>query len=203
EGSPPDLLPLRAARKLEVDDEAQAAQERAIQSAFHVGGQNCEPAIRLHLLEQVVDFDIRVTVVAVFHLTAFAKERIGFVEEENRSPVLSGVKQTPQILLRLSDVLADHSREINAIQIQPQYVRDHFGGHGFTGTAFAREKRADAQSAAHLLSEAPALVDLGALRHLLRDLLQYTSLGGRQDNVIPRCLGRDPLGERIQLRTSV
>ena len=50
-----------------------------IQIAFHVRAEDCQPLIRLHPLKQVVHFNIRVTIMAVTHLTAFTKQRVDLV----------------------------------------------------------------------------------------------------------------------------
>jgi hypothetical protein len=34
-------------------------------------------------LKQIVDFDVRVTVVTIFHFTAFAEKRIRFIKKQN------------------------------------------------------------------------------------------------------------------------
>ena len=65
EHPPPDRLARRRVRERELDDEADAAQEGAVERALHVGGQDRQPAIGLHALQQVADLDVGVAVVAV------------------------------------------------------------------------------------------------------------------------------------------
>ena len=139
----PDRLSLGRSREGKAHNKPQAPQESRVQRALHVGRQDGEPAIRFHPLQQVVDLDIGIAVMAVFDFTAFAKQSVGFVEEENRAAVLRRVEHAPQILLGLSDVFAYHRRQIDAIQVQAQIVGDHFGGHGFSRSAVARKQSAD------------------------------------------------------------
>src|SRR5215467_10285645 len=64
---PPDLRPLSGIRKWELDDEPKSPQERGVQSALHVRGQNSQPTISLHSLQQIAHFNVCVTIVAVFN----------------------------------------------------------------------------------------------------------------------------------------
>ena len=65
-----------------------------------------------HLLQKLTELDISVPVVRVFHRRSFAKQSVGFVEKQNGIGVLCGIEDTPQILFRLADVLADDFVEI-------------------------------------------------------------------------------------------
>ena len=102
----------------ELDHEAQAAQERRVQSAFHIGGEDRQAAVRLHALEQITDLDIGVTVVAVFDLAALAEEGVGLVKKENGSAIFGGVEDPAQVFLGLADVFVHHLAEIDAIEIE-------------------------------------------------------------------------------------
>ena len=112
----PDFGALRRIGKRELHHKANAPQKCRIQRALQVRRQNRQAAIRLHPLEQVTDFDIRIAIMAVLNLATLAKQRIGFVEQQDRATRLGGVEDAPQILLRLTDVFADDRREIDAIQ---------------------------------------------------------------------------------------
>ena len=107
--TPPDLLARRCVGKREADDEADAAQEGAVERALHVGGEDRQAAIGLDPLQQVGDLDVGVAVVAVLDLAALAEERVGLVEQQHRAAGLGGVEQALQVLLGLADVLADHA----------------------------------------------------------------------------------------------
>ena len=85
-----------------------AAHEGLIHVVPHIGGQDGDALVLLHLLQQVADFDVGVAVVGIFHLRALAEQRVGFVEKENRIAVLGLVEDSVEILLRLPDVLADN-----------------------------------------------------------------------------------------------
>src|SRR5260370_30502459 len=91
------LLPhapaLRRSREWEVDDEAQAAREGRVEGALHVGGENCQAPVGFHTLQQVVDLDVGVAVMAVLDLAAFAEKGIRFVKEEDGPPALGSVEE--------------------------------------------------------------------------------------------------------------
>src|SRR5205085_8793326 len=73
----PNLLSLGCRRHGEVDDEAEPSHERRVERALHVRREYGETAERLHALEQVVDLDVRVAVVAVLNFRALAEDEIG------------------------------------------------------------------------------------------------------------------------------
>ncbi len=142
----------------ERDDESQPAQERLVEGTTHVGRQHREPPVGLHPLEQVVDLDVGVAVVAVLHLTAAAEQRVRLVEEQQRTTLLGGVEQFAQVLLGFADVLAHHGRQVDAVQIQPELPCQHLRGHRLTGPARPGEQRADPQPAGGACRESPVVV---------------------------------------------
>src|SRR6202000_3120801 len=81
----PDGLPVRRIGKGKVDGEAQPALEGGVKQRAQIGGQNGQPLICLHALQQVADLDVGVAIVAVAYLAAFAEQGIGLVEEQQRS----------------------------------------------------------------------------------------------------------------------
>jgi hypothetical protein len=89
-----DPLPLAQAGERKVDDKPQPAKEGLIQGALQVGGQDGQAPVGFHALQQVVDLDVGVAVVAV-DFTAFAEQGVGFVEE-NRPSIFSRIEQAPQ-----------------------------------------------------------------------------------------------------------
>ena len=116
ENPPPDFGALSCVGKWKLDDEAQAAQERRVQGTFHIGCKDRQAAVRLHTLEQITDLNIGVTVVAVFDLATLAEERVGFIEQQNRSAFFGGVEDPAQVFFGLANVLAHHLAEIDAIE---------------------------------------------------------------------------------------
>ena len=75
-----DRLALRRFRRREADDEAEPPDEGGVQVRLAVGGEHGQPVELLHLLEHVVDLDVRVPVVRVADLGPLAEKGVGLVE---------------------------------------------------------------------------------------------------------------------------
>src|SRR5439155_14002746 len=177
--------------------------ESAVECRTAIRREDGEARVVLHSLKEVVDLDIRVAVVAVAHLGATAEESIGLVEEEDRAASFSGVKNAPEVLLGLADVLADDAGEIDAIEIEVEVGRDDLRGHRLSGAARAREQRGDAPTTAELRAEAPRLVHASAIRDLARELAQLPADVIAHDDVVPAVARSDPHGERIKRRADL
>ena len=55
--------------------------------------QDRQSAVGFHALEQVIDLDVGIPVVAVLHLGSLAEEGVGLVEEEDRAAGLGRVEE--------------------------------------------------------------------------------------------------------------
>ena len=143
----PDRFALSGIGKRELHHESQAAQERGVERGLQVRRQDRQAAVRFHALQQIAHLDVGVAIVAVAHLAAFAEERIGLVEEQDRAAVLRGVEHPAQVLFGFADVLAHHRGQIDPIEIETQLAGEHFGRHGLARAARAGEERADAETA--------------------------------------------------------
>jgi hypothetical protein len=80
------------------------------------------------ILEKIVDLDVGVTVVAIMHLSAFAKERIRFVEKEDRTTLPRRIEDASQILLRLANIFRDDGAQIDTVQFFSQIAGQSVGG---------------------------------------------------------------------------
>ncbi len=94
-----DALPDVGSRGLvgegELHDEADPPHERRVESVLHVGGEDRNPAVGLHLLEQVADLEVGVAIVAVAHLAALAEQGVGLVEEQDRAALRRPRRRSP------------------------------------------------------------------------------------------------------------
>ena len=77
--------------KGERHDEANPAEEGGIQRLLHVGGQDRQPAVGLHPLKKIIDFDIGVPVMAVFYFAALPEQRISLVKEKDSAAIFRRV----------------------------------------------------------------------------------------------------------------
>ena len=172
--------------------------ESRVERGLQVGRQDREAAIGLHPLQQIGDLDIGVAVVTVLHLAAFAEQRVGLVEQQHRAAVLRRVEHAPQVLLGLPDVLADDRREVDAIEVEAEFLREHLGRQGLSGAALAAEQHGDAESAFAARRKAPVVVHAPALAHLRGNLVQNLDLSRRQNEIVPARRADDPRREIVE-----
>jgi hypothetical protein len=104
----------------DADNEIKPPRERVVDLSAFAGGENREAGVFLDSLEEIVDLDVGVTVVAIMHLGAFAKERICFVEKEDRTTLPRRIEDASQILLRLADIFRDDGARIDTVQFFPR-----------------------------------------------------------------------------------
>ena len=132
---------------------------------------------------------------------ALAEERVGLVEEQQRAALFGRVENLLQVLFGLADVLADHRRKVDAVEIEAQLASQHFGGERLAGAAGAGEQRAQSETALTLVGKSPALVNLQPLLHLRGEMPQDELLQFRQDQIVPGGARHDTLGKVLEART--
>ena len=115
-------------RGWDADDEIKPPRQRVVDLSAFVGGENRDAGVFLDSLEEIVDFDVGVTVVAIMHLSAFAKERIRFVEKEDRTTLPRRIEDASQILLRLATIFRDDGAQIDTVQFFSQIAGQSVGG---------------------------------------------------------------------------
>src|SRR5205085_5390183 len=69
----PYAYAVRSRRKWKVHQEPEPPQECLVQERFPVGRKDGQPAIIFHALQQIIDFYVRITIMAVAHFTALAE----------------------------------------------------------------------------------------------------------------------------------
>jgi hypothetical protein len=78
------------------------------------------------------------------HLSALAKERIGFVQKEDCTTSFHRGEDAPQIFLRLANVFRDDDAQIDAGQVLSQIAGQSLGGDERADPVFASEQDANA-----------------------------------------------------------
>src|SRR5262249_46061179 len=141
-----------------------------------------------------------VAIVTVLRLATLTEKRIGLVEKKQHAPLFRCVEDDLQVLFGFADVLAHHRREIDAIKIKTEFVREHLGREGLASARFAAEQRAHAESPFALLSKTPVLVHMHAVPNLRSHLPQDAGLQIGKDEIIPGSGWSDVLREVSQLR---
>ena len=131
----------------ELDRHVQTADKGVVHVLAQVGRQDDDTIVLLNALQEIANLDIGVAIVGVLHLRALTEQRVRFVKEQDAIAALRGIEDPLQVLLRLADVLADDPRQIDAIELAPERLRDYFSGHGLAGTRAAGEQRGGAAPA--------------------------------------------------------
>ena len=90
-------------------------------------------------MKEVIDFDVGIAVVGALDFGALTKQGIRLIEEENRTAVLRILGDTTETLLRLADVFAHYTHQIDAIEGQFQTVSRNPRSDRFSCTARNRE----------------------------------------------------------------
>jgi hypothetical protein len=116
---------------------------------------------------------------------ALAEQGVGLVEQQDRVGVLGGGEHAVQVLLGLTDVLADHPGQVDPVQVEAQLPGDDLGAHGLAGAGRPREQRVDAASKGQLGREPPLPQHPLAGRYPLAQLPQLRERVRRQHDVVP------------------
>src|SRR5262249_37748952 len=117
--------------------------------------------------------------------------------------VLRRIEDSTQVLLGFSDVLAHDRRQVDAIEIQSQLVREHLGCHRLACSARAGEEHAEPEPARTAAREAPRLEHPHAVPYMSADVAKHLLLRLRQHEIVP-CRSRlDALREAFEAWTSL
>src|SRR5579875_303371 len=135
EDSLPDLPSCNCIRERKLHDETDAAQKCRIKRLLHIGSEDCNAVIGLHLLQQIADFQIGIAVMAVTDFASFAEECVGFVKEKHRTALLSSSEDAAEVFFGFSNVFADNGRQIYLIKIKIKLCSKDLCRHGFARTA--------------------------------------------------------------------
>ena len=90
------------------------SQQRFVDLGAIAGGEDCEAGIFLASPQQIIDFNVGIAVVPIFHVSAFAKKSIRLIKKHDRVTILRRIENTADIFLGLANVFRD-----DRIQIDP------------------------------------------------------------------------------------
>ena len=119
-------------------------RKRIVDLSAIASGEDRDAAVFFYSLEEIIDLDIDVTIVAVLQFGTFAKKRISFVEKEDRTILLCCSEDAPQILFRLANIFRDDGAQIDAVQVFSQISGQSLCSDESDHSAFAGEQDADA-----------------------------------------------------------
>ena len=78
-----------------------------------------DPRERLDALQEVVDLEVRVPIVAALYFRPLCKQRVRLVEQQDRVAGFGRLEQPGKLLLGFADVLRHELREVDLIEIEP------------------------------------------------------------------------------------
>ena len=96
------------------DYKMKPSQQPFVDPGTIAAGEDCEAGIFLASLQEIIDFNIGIAVVAIFHLSAFAKKSTRLIKKQDRTTILRRIEDAAEILLGLSNSFRD-----DGIQIDP------------------------------------------------------------------------------------
>src|SRR6266542_3703563 len=175
----------------ELDCDVDATQERRVDAASRVGGDDHDAVEGLQPLQQEVGLQVGVPVVGVADLGTAGHQRVALVEQQQDVELLGPGEDAVEVAFGLTYVLVDHGGQIDAVDVEVQPGRQMARGERLAGTARSAEQGADAAvdrtrpGAADVGSEALALAATGQQGR------QLASRGGTQHR-------RRTGGERVE-----
>ena len=126
----------------EADQRLEPPRERVVDVAAQVGGEDDDAGEVLDPLQQVGDLLVGVAVVRRGGGGARAEQRVGLVEEQDPVLVRGLVEDAGEVLLGLADVLRDHHRQVDAVDVEPGLAADQRRGQRLAGAGRTVEERA-------------------------------------------------------------
>jgi hypothetical protein len=139
----------------DADDEMKPSQEHIVDLGVFAGGEDRNAGVFLDSLQEIIDLNVGVTIVAIMHLGALPKERIGFVEKEDRTTSFRRIEDAMQILLRLAIVFRNEKAQIDAVQVLFQIAGQSLGDDERADPVFASEQNANAFPTRRLANALP------------------------------------------------
>jgi hypothetical protein len=97
------------------DNEMKPSQQRFVDPGATADGDDGETGKFLASLQEMIDFKVCVTIMAVFHISAFAKKRIRFIEKQDGTTLFGRTEDTAEILFCLANVFRDHCIQIDPV----------------------------------------------------------------------------------------
>ena len=198
ESTGPDSHTRLGIREGKIDHKAQATQKGIIQCRLKVGRENGQAVVMLDALQQIANFKVGVTIMAIAHLTALAKQRIRLIKQQNGATGFGCSEHARQVFFSFTNVFAHQCRQIDAVEIELQAVGNYFGRQRLAGAAAPREQRTDPQPTRATPGKTPVTINPVALPHLGDNRLEAGQSCIRQNQVIPLGAADNPFGQLFQ-----
>jgi len=90
-------------------------QQPFVDSGAIAGGEDCEAGIFLASPQEIIDFNVGISVVAIFNVSAFAKKSIRLIKKQHGMTILRRTENTAEILLGLANIFRDDGTQIDLV----------------------------------------------------------------------------------------
>jgi hypothetical protein len=97
------------------DYKMKPSQQPFVDLGAIAGGEDCEAGIFLASPQEIIDFSAGTTVVAIFHVSAFAKKSIRLIKKQDRMTILRRIENTAEILLGLANIFRNDGVQIGPV----------------------------------------------------------------------------------------
>ena len=104
------------------DYEMKPSQQSSVDPSTIAGGEDYEAGIFLASPQEIIDFNVGIAVVPIFHVSAFAKKRIRLIEKQDRMTILRRIENTVDIFLGLANIFRDDGIQIDPVEVFPEAV---------------------------------------------------------------------------------
>ena len=155
----PDLLSQFLSRFGEVDDAVESARERVIQICAKVARQDRKAVEGLHPLQEIGNFDVRVSVSRIAHLGTLPEQGVRLIEQQDPVELLGRSEDLLESLFGLPDVLVHHTRQVDVEQRNPELPSKSFRGHGLSRPGRPGEEGGDPSASRSARTHGPVVED--------------------------------------------
>jgi hypothetical protein len=97
------------------DNEMKSSPERFVDLDAIADGENRETGVFASSPQEIIEFNVCITVVAIFHISAFAKKSVRLVEKQDNMTTFRRVENAAEILLCFANVFGDYAIQINPV----------------------------------------------------------------------------------------
>ena len=118
------------------DNEMKPSPDPSVDVGVIVGCEDGDTRIFPSSSQEVIE--VCITIVTLFHVSAFAKKRVRFVKKQNDATAFCRAENTAEILFCLANVFRDYGIQIDPVQAFSEVARQSLSGDKALHPIFAR-----------------------------------------------------------------
>ena len=197
---PPKSLALVFLGHRELDTEREAAAKGLVDPGIVVGGEDRDARERLHALQQVVrPRGSRSDRRDVFTSVRLANSESASSNSSMAWPSSAASKTCGEVLLGLADVLRDHAREVDSVEVEAEVAGDEASDHRLAGAGRPENSAATPRPLRDPVAKTPFVDDFAAMAHARDHLAQLLVAIVGEHEIGPALLPFDADAERREL----